>query len=427
MRVRVDQFASVPGIVIPGTLATPVVAPVYGDGIPAASVSLPGSSVTSPGRATVAQKFWSSVPRPGGDLNEENLVITLSKADYINYIHLEIPHFPHQAQIFWMDSSGKWQPVRLPSGAVLSYTVSGSVPAVVSNAAALSLGLNPYHYGAGHWLPHDDMIQPVSTAQLLIVLTRENSLPGSGTFPVDPSGHLAPYPLGIRNVDFGYRARTSTDIPWTPRSAAVVTERASFATATDLRGSPVQIAVRENRASELLAGTGGLQPWGPVPGPYPWRRAPNPSSESVVNLYVDARDPNGNPQVIDRFYIVPVTSGVNCNLYYSSRPPPARPFQAVDTPLQWPLVTVSGTTLPAADSEGIVFAAAPGWLTLGSQGPGLSSPWWQGIEIMPQFGPADSGEYIIFDNGGFQLYFQAGTWNVLAGGWLPAAWRIPFA
>jgi hypothetical protein len=150
----------------------------------------------------------------------------------------------------------------------------------------------------------------------------------------------------------------------------------------------------------------------------------------VVNLYADARDVNGNSQVIDRFFIDPVTSGVRANLYYSPDPPPAgASFQAIENPLVSPLVDVSGAALPYPDDEGLFFANAPGWLDLDSQGPGavLSSPWWTGIEIMPQFASTDPGTYVIADGGIFQLYYSAGTWVVTAAGGVLASWSFPFS
>jgi hypothetical protein len=73
-------------------------------------------------------------------------------------------------------------------------------------------------------------------------------------------------------------------------------------------GSPVELSVRENRASDLLQNR-------------MWKCEPQPFSYAVVNLYVDARDAAGNPQVIDRFYLDPITSGVTVNVYHTEDPP----------------------------------------------------------------------------------------------------------
>lgn len=35
-----------------------------------------------------------------------------------------------------------------------------------------------------------------------------------GALPKDASGKSCPYPLGVQNLDFGYRALVKSDVPW---------------------------------------------------------------------------------------------------------------------------------------------------------------------------------------------------------------------
>jgi hypothetical protein len=445
MTIQPGTYAGAPAIILPGSFGIPSVAPLYVDGIqimspaagpgaPASAIILPGSQLFPvqqissgtpmspapvPGKAgDDSQRFWSTPPRAAADPHRENLIVSLAKAKLINYISLDLPHFPHQFQAYWQDGDGNWQPVCGPGGSVLLFMISGSVPVVVNNAAALAAGLNPYHYGAGHWVHYDEMVQPFTAQQMIFTGSRMLSSPSQGgTFPVDSSGRLHPYPLGVRNLDFGYRARSAADIPWTPRSPAIVTERETFTTATDMLGSPVTLSVRENRASDMLQGL-------------PWKCAPQARSDAVVCLYADARDVNGNPQTVDRFYLDPVTSGVRVNLYYSpAAPDESASFQAIDAPLSFPLTDVNGSTLPVIDGEGLLFADAPGWLDLNSQGPGAdsSAPWWAGIEVMPQFASGDPGSYMIADGGIAQVCYSGGQWTVGCGGGILAAWNFPFS
>ncbi|MCW2930046.1 MAG: hypothetical protein JWM19_1008 [Actinomycetia bacterium] len=380
---------------LPGTFAIPAVAPVYADGIP---VALAGTSAapSSPG-----QRFWSSQPRPAGDPTAEELTVSLGQARLVNYVTLSLPRFPHAMSAWWWDGS-QWQPLLGSNGAPLVITTSGSVPAVVDNPAALNAGLNPYHYGAGHWVAHDEPVQPVTTTMLMFRLTRLAVTSGSRQFPVNPAGKRVPYPLGISGLDFGTRLLSSADAPASPRSPVTRTMRQPFTTTTDVNGSPVQVAVRENRASDLLNGA-------------TWRSGPQPTSHAVACLYLDARDPQGNAQLIDRFYLEPVTSGVRFSLYYSPvPPPPGTSFTALDDPLAASLLTASGASLPSAGPQGISFPAAPGWLTLSNQAAGTvaDAPWWTAIEVMPAFGSSDPGAYVIADAGLLQLSFSAGAWSV---------------
>ena len=401
---------------LPGSVATPPRAPLYVEGIPAALAALPAGSGP---QAPSGQRFWSSEPRKYGDQTNEMLVVTLSSARLMNYIALDLPHFPSQYSLAWRDTGGIWHWIAGPNGTVLQFIISGSVPALVNSAAALTAGMNPYHYGAGHWIHYDEPIKPVTAGAILVAGTRALqtviNVP-HGTLPHDASGRPCPYPLGVRGLDFGYRVFAPTDVPYTHRHPEIVTERQSFAVAEDINGSPVQLTMRENRASDLLGGR-------------PWKCGPQPMSNAVVNLYADVRGPSGAAQVIDRFYAEPTTSGVSLNLYYTAAPP-ASGFQAVDTPLAAPFVTVNGTVLPAVDGEGLLFGSAIGWLDLAAQGTGIdfTSPWWTAWEIAPQFSGSDPGSYMIADTGIVQLWYSAGIWVIsLSGGGILGAWTAGHA
>jgi hypothetical protein len=382
-----------PGSVqFPGTFPTPAVAPVYIDGIPAPLASPPAAQQSS-------QDFWSSQPRYSYDQTAEELTISLGQSRVVNYVTLDLPRFPHTAWFWWWDGA-QWQPLQTPTGAQLTITTAGSVPAVVDNPAALNAGLNPYHYGAGHWVRYDEQVTQVSTNKLLLHMVRAQA-PGQQV-PVTPSGAPSPYPLGVRNLDFGLRILTASDVPSTQRDPAIITQRQPFTTGSDVNGSPVQVAVRENRACDLLAGS-------------TWRCAPQPSASSVVSLYLDSRDPYGNPQLVSAFSLQPVTSGVRFNLYWSADPPPAgTAFEALDDPLSQGLLSADGTQPPSVTAQGIVFGQQPGWLDLSNQasGIGFSEPWWAGIEVMPAFTDQDPATYMIADAGIFQISCAQGVWTV---------------
>jgi hypothetical protein len=382
-----------PGSVqFPGTFPTPAVAPVYIDGIPAPLASPPVTQQSS-------QDFWSSQPRHSYDQTAEELTISLGQTRTVNYITLDLPHFPHTAWFWWWDGT-QWEPLLTPTGAPLAIITAGSVPAIVDNPAALNAGLNPYHYGAGHWVHYDEQVAQVSTNKLLLHMVRTPA-PGQQV-PVTPAGAASPYPLGVRNLDFGLRIMTAADVPPAQRDPEIVTQRQPFTTGTDVNGSPVQVAVRENRACDLLAGS-------------TWRCAPQPSASSVASLYLDSRDASGNPQLVSAFALQPVTSGVRFNLYWSAEPPPAGTvFEALDDPLAQGLLSAEGTQPPVPAAQGVVFGQQPGWLDLSNQasGIGFSEPWWMGIEVMPTFTDEDPTTYMIADAGIFQISCTQGAWTV---------------
>jgi hypothetical protein len=388
-----------PAVRLPGAFAIPSVAPVYIDGIPAQKI------IPTPIPKVSGQDFWSSPVRPAGDPHVEQLTVSLGQARLVNYVSLDVAHFPHTLQAYWWNGA-TWSPLMANPGTPFRIITTGSVPAVVDNPAARGVGLNPWHYGAGHWVHHDESVVPVTTTRLLLRLKRL-ARTGSQSFPVNPQRKFVAYPLGVRSMDFGSRMLSSPDVPATPRDPVTLSQRQPFTTTVDVNGSPVQVALRENRACDLLRGE-------------VWRCAPQPHTDAVVNLYLDGRDSAGNAQLIDRFYVNPVTSGVRFNLYYAPLPPPAgAPFAGLDDPLLPELIVADGTTFPAISASGIVFTDQPGWLTLANQSAGTSAgePWWAGIEIMPGFGSDDEGTYVVADAGVLQLAYVSGTWQVT----IPAA------
>ena len=399
-----------PTVVLPGSIGIPASAPIYVDGVPVKSVE-----TTSRGGHS-NHKFWSSQAHlPSAEI-EENLVISLAHNRILNYISLKISHFPLDMAVFYFSNNiGHWEPVRRSNGAPLVFRVRGSVPATVNSAAALSSETHPFHYGAGHWVAFDEDLTNIAADKLRFTAVRPLSQGSNdaGTYPRDPHGKIVAYPIGIQDLDFGFTVDDPGDVPWTARSGQVPTEREPFTDTDDCNGNPMLIALRENRATDLLAGL-------------TWRSAPQPRSDAVVNLYVDARDVNGNPQVIDRFYLDPVTSGPKLNLYYSATGPANTEFAALDDPILFPLVQVSGSQLPTVSEDGWLFPGVPGWVTLSNQGLGTQSnlPWWVGLEVQPQFGSGDSGSYMIADSGLLQLYFQAGTWFATLAGSVVASWQF---
>lgn len=264
---------------LPGGFNVPGVAPVYVDAVPVnpGGPNQPGVNPGGPNKPPVnpggpnrpppnpkpkppppprqqgPQDFWSTDLRGAADPVYEQLVITLAQIRPLNYLRFDLAHFPHTVSFWWWDGA-RWQPVARPNGAPLEIITTGSVPTIVDNPAALMAGLNPYHYGAGHWVRHDEMLTQVSTSKLMLRLQRLSQATGGEKFPVNPRGEPCPYPLGVRNLDFGTRLRSCDDAPYALRDPDDLTRRQPFATSQDVKGSPIQVAIRENRACDLLRG-----------------------------------------------------------------------------------------------------------------------------------------------------------------------------
>jgi hypothetical protein len=243
-----------PTITLPGAYSIPSIAPVYVDSIPIGPLTPPPVPITPvTSRQQNSQDFWSSDLRPAADPGTEQLVVSLGQRRPVNYITLDLAHFPHLAT-FWFWDGEAWSQAARRNGAPLEILTTGSVPAVVDNPAALAAGLNPYHYGAGHWVHNDEDLTSVTTSRVMVRLKRLSQGTGSEKFPVNPHGKHVPYPLGVRNLDLGLRLVDCDDAPQMLRDPEVLSLRQPFATSTDVKGSPIQVAIRENRASDLLRG-----------------------------------------------------------------------------------------------------------------------------------------------------------------------------
>lgn len=386
---------------LPGDLGLPAVAPVYVQGMTQDTLATALAAKTPGQQTSTDQRFWATPARQINDPTAETLILNLNKPKLINYISLDLPHLPHHAFLYYWDAqTKKWAYICGPNGYAIRFYVDGAVPAVIGPAPVLQAHQHPSHYGAEHWTHYDMMCQPFTTSKIRLVQGR--MFGSKSALPQTPGGKPAAYSLGVRNLDFGYRVLTKSDVPVTDRKPDIVTERESFTTVTDLLGSPVELSVRENRASDLLNG----RMWKSGPQPYPY---------AVVNLYVDARDSSGQPQVIDEFDVQPVTSGVKVNLYYSADEPPDADFKASDNPLPFPFSRAAGETNPVIDSDGLLFSGDQiSYLDIDNQAVQFSPwrPFWMGFEFQPQFSSTSPDGHVIFDCGPFQLTFGDGVFQL---------------
>ncbi len=363
------------------------------------------TSAKTPVKPQIANdhRFWSS---PARELNypfTEGIVINLAKPKKINYLSLDLPAFPHHFYFHWWDpKAGRWREFKGPSTGSIRVYIDGAVPAVVGTAAAYQAKQHPSHYGQGHWLHYDIDVEPITTSKIRLEGNRNFGSRKGG--PKDQFGRPGKYSLGVRNFDFGWRVLTKKDVPRTPRDPDVLTETQSFTQVYDLLGSPVELKMRENRAADLLRGS-------------PWMCEPQPVPYAVVNFYVDARDPAGDPQVIDRFNIMPLKSGANLNLYYAKDVPDAD-FGASDAPIVFPALRTAGEAEAKVEKPGLLFPDKISYLDLSNQAVQWdpAKPFWIGLEFQPQWDSVDTTPHIVFDTGALQLSWNEGVFRLAYNG-----------
>lgn len=318
--------------------------------------------------------FWSTSERSQFDPTVEVLEINLNGERLINYLSFQLAHFPHLVSAEWYDREvGAWEPLRrgeIPvprvererrlrlglslkptdQGEPLRHQIVDSMPVQVGTAdSGLSRSGNilmehPQHHGTDHWVPVTWRTVPVTTTRLRLLMVR-----GEGVPPALVTGGEAAYSLGVKDLQMGYRVYSKSDIP----SAAEVTGT-TFGSSVDLLGSRVTFSLRAQKASGVLAPQEGVA----------WRSEPQPVNYAVVNFYVDTRTgpqdpasgepmpgdadltgaiPAGQGQVIDRFYLDPLTVGAHLNLYHSNDEPIGT-FKALDEPLTYPIAQEHGAT-----------------------------------------------------------------------------------
>lgn len=397
----------------PGDFGVPSISPLYVQGMNVSDITHLGAADLRSQLADPNERFWATPPRALNSRTDDILILKFPSKKLINYISFERAAFPHRCQVWYLTNEPEWligrqrfvrhyKRVLQKNGRTIDLTYRGSVPYIVNRAETRQAEIHPHHYGAGHWLFEEFDLQSVETEAIAITLNRNVGSDQRG--PVDPGGTPVDYSLAIRNLDLGYRVRSKEDIPYTNRDPQIITEYESFTQVADLAGSMVELKLRENRAEDLLQNK-------------VWRSEPQPVSYAVVNLYVDARDERGNAQIIDRFYLDPLTSGPHLNLYYSNDVPSGVEFQASNNPLGYPLSMSAGPGTIKADSKGVLFPDNVAYIDLSNKriqwDP--SQPFWIGMDIQPMWSYGSQETHVLFDAGALRMEYAKGKFSVVSG------------
>ena len=375
----------------PGAFSSSTLAPIFVGGMPlddlVTSLAVNSKSLVSQKQTTESQ-FWSTPQRDAGDITREVFEVSISTAKIVNSVAFDLARFPHKAHLFYWDvAAAGWKPVLGESRKPLVVSTTDSLPATITTAPPGATA-HAQHYGAGHWVHHEFATTPITAAKFRLVLLRQ----WTDQVPVNSAHQPVPYSLGVRGFNIGYKVKDRKDVPRTNRHPAIITERESFASTTDILGSPVTISMRENRASDLLRGS-------------IWKSEPQPVPNAVVCLYVDARTPQVEAQVVDRFKIDPITTGVHLNLYYSNDFPDQVRFSSSDKPLSYEMIRNGGTVSIIPSGSGLVFPDGNGYLDINNIAYQFNPnrPFWLGLVIQPQFDNLDTNRHVFLDTGVLRL------------------------
>lgn len=338
------------------------------------------------------RRFWASLHRPITDTTREIVELRFSGPRQINYLSFRTAHFPHIVTAEWRtEAENRWHPFTARDGSSLAAVVTDSSPAVVTTTPDKETGHPQHTMAKGHWMPVYWGVKPIEATRVRLVLTRT---PGAG--PRNLNGTAAAYSLGVRDMQVGYRVNSAADIP---RTGIVRTEEDTYGSSIDLLGSRVVFTTKRDDAGNVLIDS---------PGKF-WRSEPQPVSYAVVNFYADTRDTNGEPTVIDRFYLDPLTVGPAVNVYWSNDEPEGD-FEPSEEHIPFGALTTVGNITSTAewlDFEGATDAHA----TVNNDALRLdvSKPWWLAMQVNPQFASTDPNLRELVRMGNAVLRFNAGS------------------
>jgi len=233
------------------------------------------------------ERHWATPMRFKDDATVEVIEVSLAQVRRINYVALEVAHYPHQVQVqaFVGDA---WVTLG-------TETINDSFPAYLPPGAS-TLG-HPQHSASGHWSRLSFRLSAaVQAASVRVRLTRTPGLAPKSDLTTEVA-----YSLGMRSLDVGYRVTSLSDVP-----AEAMPGTVAIGATVDPVGSRMEFYLRQQNAINMLD-----------PGVHSWKSEPQPVNYAVVNLYLDLRSATGDSQVINRFFLDPTYTGAHLSIYFT--------------------------------------------------------------------------------------------------------------
>lgn len=260
------------------------------------------AAVSSDRSSRISVMFWTAPPRPVDSTANDVLEVRFAQAGTLNNIVFEFAAFPQTIEIQVRDRNlGQW--VTVSTQNYYTSTPAGITGRIPDGA------LHPYHFGSGHWQRISVGVEPVVCSEVRFVLKR-----AVGAYPTGFDGKPVSYPLGLRNIDIGYRLDSPDKIP-------NIDLRNPIATTQNLVGQSVQHSIKKFAASTVIDNSSSTF----------WKCEAQPVTQAVTSLYLDIRDKFNQPQTFDRIFLDPYTSGPTLNIYWSDQDPEALDLAASPT------------------------------------------------------------------------------------------------
>lgn len=164
-------------------------------------------------------------------------------------------------------------------------TIYGRPPAPTTPLQIMVRDMRP-----NQWTQYNHKCYPFRTRRIRAKMRR--------TEPLVTTLKESPFSMAIKDLDLGWKVTDKWDL--------VDASDPDWGHAQDVIGGRTRAFARHLVAKNIL-----------TPEFHPWRSEPMPMGEAVVNFYIDCRNPDGSPNIIDSIYIDPLHEGPSLTLYYS--------------------------------------------------------------------------------------------------------------
>lgn len=235
--------------------------------------------------ARKSTQFWTTPIRAANDPASDVIEIRFNDLQVVNHLSFQYARFPCSLDVqAWDRGVGSWVSVgSIDNRESSPYGIGNVLPADA---------VHPYHYGADHWAAASLSFDPTVSSNWRIVCTHK-----VGTGPVGISGTPIPYPLGIRDLDLGYRVNSRNQVPHVSPMTPINSGR-------NIIGLQTNYFFKRALATYVEDAL-----------PTAWISEPQPIRDAVVNMYLKLDSASG--AVVNQIYVDPVHPGVVANMYYT--------------------------------------------------------------------------------------------------------------
>lgn len=294
----------------------------------------PNSPVTPTQRAP---REWYSQPRPCSDTTTEVITVNFKLPLSIGQLGFQALRVPCVVSAWYRDRNNNWIPL--------------------TDDANTPISINLSYSAATNWYHYQTNVYPVVAAAMQLRIQRK----------FDAQMGNSPYVVGIKETLIRRNAYALEDT------------RLAIEDQQDALGNNIKSYVKVWDANNVIDNNSSTF----------WKSFPCPDPNGVVALYLDTRDQDGSPQLIDTVYIDPVYAGNVLNFYYSNDPTQGTSIiSAVSLPpdTQINSTWTQGTGMVDTSGPDLSISA----LTFRTAfGPLVQQPTWIGIEWIPNFDPSD--------------------------------------